>query len=656
MKFYQSFKFKLSVILLLVILVPLIAASYIQLQSSMTTIEAKVYSENANLAKALKNQLEIIIRDLESTMNMLSESQFITSMDPETMDELLKKTVDHHSMISQMYVMNKTGKQIYKTSGTLGDRSDRDYFKSAIQGKLNYSEVIISGSTGKPIVVIALPVKRSDGIVGVIGASIDLNELSHLATETKIGENGYGFIVDRNGKVIGHPNAELVAEMTQLTELLPVSKVITGVEGIDKYVYDGESKFAAYRYLEKTGWGLLVQQPASEAFQAISKQRHQFDMILGIAILLGIIVSILLSNSITRPIQVLKSQMELASEGNFQITIPEKMTSRNDEFGVLSTSFDRMIRQIREIIIDIKKMADDTQSHSGAVLELAEQMGFASEEVAKSINEIAIGATTQAGETGNSLNLTNDLAEKVEAIHEKLKVSVENAGNMRTQNQTGMEAMKNFHLLFNNNIEIIKETGESVNALSENSDFIGSIIETIQEITEQTNLLALNAAIEAARAGEHGKGFAVVANEVRKLASQSHDATNEIQSKIAEITELIDITSTAMENAESISKNATSTLENTELLLEEIGISTDQVGIQIEGLSSDIDFVDLVKNQVLTSIESISSVSEESAASTEEISASMEEMTASLQNIVTSVSALNEQVTELAASVEVFKI
>lgn len=84
-------------------------------------------------------------------------------------------------------------------------------------------------------------------------------------------------------------------------------------------------------------------------------------------------------------------------------------------------------------------------------------------------------------------------------------------------------------------VEKAKNADQSMTALSENMNNIGSVVELIRAVAERTNLLALNATIEAARAGDHGRGFAVVAQEVKTLAKQTAEATGQIEGRITEV-------------------------------------------------------------------------------------------------------------------------
>lgn len=283
-------------------------------------------------------------------------------------------------------------------------------------------------------------------------------------------------------------------------------------------------------------------------------------------------------------------------------------------------------------------------------------MSASGEEISKSIQEIAVGASHQAEETNNSVNITNQLSNKLEDILEKLKEASSDTKDLKEKNQIGMESMVELDgsLLENAKGRTVVEKG--IGTLSEKSQSIGKIVETIEGIADQTNLLALNASIEAARAGEHGRGFAVVAEEVRSLAEESSRATMEIKNTIQEITKIIHNTSENMKKNKVLAENANHHLVETKDVFEDIKISADKVIEKVELLNDDIHHVEKSKEEVLKSIERVACVAEQSSAAIQEISASSEEQTTFNEEIVTSVQDFRKTINILCEEVEKFKI
>lgn len=611
---------------------------------------------NSQLAESISKEIAIFLDTTEQTMGFLSQNNAVQGMSPRLMDIPLKSAVDKYPLISQIYVMDKSGMQIYKTSGTLGDRADRAYFKEALSGNLNYSNVIISGSTNKPIVVIAMPIKKYNQIVGVIGASIDLQVLSKLIESDSLQGESYAFIVDQMGRTIAHPVAEMVEDMVDATFLPPVQKVITGLSGSENYEYNDVEKLSSYDYVEKNGWGIVVQVPAKEAFASVSKQIMIFAICLLGSILLGIFMALSVTNYINRPVKAIMQSMEKSAQGDFTGDINTKILSRSDELGVLANSYEQTITSIRNIIHDIKETSSNTLQASTTINTLSEEMRSASSEVAIAVNEIADGATTQSHQTSDALNETNDLATKINTMTTTISLLSNHVNLLQENNNHLSTSFVDVVNGFEVTATTTKESSNQMNILMDKSSTITAIVDAIKGISDQTNLLALNASIEAARAGEHGKGFAVVADEIKKLAEQSSDSTDEIQAIVNEIVGLIESTHNKIDlNAETIEKN-NETISYAQDKVSQMSSSTIDMHTQMNTLNMALSEVDTLKINVLGAIESVTSITQEAAASTEEISASTEEQTASIQEIVESINQLNTLIGELNLSVDVFKI
>jgi len=195
------------------------------------------------------------------------------------------------------------------------------------------------------------------------------------------------------------------------------------------------------------------------------------------------------------------------------LTLDMLPASPKDQLG---NSFATMTRNLRELNLEVREVVNVLASSAGEIMTTVSELASSSAQTATSISETH--ATVQ--EVRQTTDLASQKSRQVyESSHRSVqvaktgKVSVENAiGGMR-----GIDERMGF-------------IAERIVNLSEQSQAIGEIIATVNDLAEQSNLLAVNAAIEAAKAGEHGKGFAVVAQEVKNLATQSKQATAQVRS------------------------------------------------------------------------------------------------------------------------------
>lgn len=256
-------------------------------------------------------------------------------------------------------------------------------------------------------------------------------------------------------------------------------------------------------------------------------------------LLLGLGLSLFLARSITRPLGLIQERLtSLASAGGDLTQRVELNTG--DETQKLGETVNVLIENLRSMVRGIVTQTRTVGQAMDSLKAAAAQHNEGISLMAASVEQVSLGSVKQAGQAGQAVNMVNDMKGEVDrndtgteriAAASQQALELAQQGEKAVQEQTDhMEASTAAAYRARAEMEKLEKQVES----------IGSILQTIADISSQTNLLALNAAIEAARAGEHGRGFAVVAEEVRKLAEQTNTATAEIVQMIEKVSQATD--------------------------------------------------------------------------------------------------------------------
>ena len=486
-----------------------------------------------------------------------------------------------------------------------------------------------------------------------------------LTYPAELGENGYIYIMDHEGTLIGHPTREgdnLWEDQDSSGQyfIREVKNQALAGGGFTYYEFElpGQTVVAPKLIYSKLdphwNWivasGTYVQDftaPANALLKVIV-------LTLIIATIFGGGAAILFSRHLALPLRKLSKSVRQVAKGNLVVEMDK--INRKDEVGTLNEGFNEMVEQLKVLITGVEKTITEIQGTSANLTAVAEETTAYGEDIVNAVTEVAKGATQQAVDAEETNRSTMQFANEIEQLHGKNKAMLESSEQMQTYNEQGLR-----------NLGILKErSNETYGLITTVQDVFGSLIHkvkeiegivgTINEISDQTNLLALNASIEAARAGEHGKGFAVVAEEVRKLADQTSKATDLVRNTLRGIENETNLVTTEMSKTYAIVQDQHESVTSTETSFKEIEHAVGIIIGSIEDVSASVMQLNASKNTIMHSIDSIAAISEKNAAMTEEVTASVDEQQRAIQLVTNSSSELSDEIIGLQQSIKQFSI
>jgi methyl-accepting chemotaxis protein len=552
-------------------------------------------------------------------------------------------------------------KKIGSVSTQLPEDIKNNLFNLSNKAKGNFIWSLNKNSSGYSIYTSAQVNNIATGDnFGIVVEELNPKSFVKLFKNVNLGENSDIFVVDSKGTIILSEDENLIG--SEYKNKSVINKIQDNEKNLNKssdliqqarpYFSTSDGKnMVSYSPLSGSDWYVVGIIPYSYLNSESNILRDNTIVIGLISFIISMFVALIISKSISNPLERLVLLMNTAKEGNLSVHITDES---KDEIGEVIRAFNNMVEKINILICDVKVMAEDVSNSTKVIAEVSEHSYSSSEEIASTMSEIVIGASNQNVSVNEGMDCMNILSNEINEVSRKTEsvyLVLKETKKLKEDTTISVEILNNKS---EETSKVAAKIIENINVLNLNIKDIKGIVELISEVAEQTNLLALNAAIEAARAGNAGKGFAVVADEVRKLADKSKNSSvqiNKIINNIQNETEIVVKEAAGFSNIIEEQEDAVGKADTAfKIIFEGVNDISNQLSEMVYSISKIADS----KDNTELAMNNISSVSKETVAATEQVSAGAQAQMKEIQRIYEYTEGLNRIVDNLNSAIDQF--
>ncbi len=344
---------KIIILMLLISLGPL--AVFFFSTYSETNIRIKQDTEILMLqtTKGLQNHIDEWVDKNIRVLKTAASLSDMQSLNKKKQTQILKAIQNEYPWMYLVFALDTNGMNTARSDGkNLKNYSERTYYKDIKNGKSLAWQTLIGKTSGKPALVLSVPIIKNEELVGVIAAAMATDAISKSVATWKNGKTGYAFLVDENNKVIAHQKKEYVLKEVNLSNYPIISMNKNKTTGFSEFPDENGIKTVGSIQKNHFGWTLVIQQKKSEVYAALATFQKYLLLIFISSALIVTIIAWLSAKAIVRPILIMTDAANQISMGELNVKLEIKS---NDEIGLLASSITRMQTSLLYAMNRLKK-------------------------------------------------------------------------------------------------------------------------------------------------------------------------------------------------------------------------------------------------------------------------------------------------------------